>query len=84
MLPLIFQKLGLSDKEIRLYMASLGLGQCYASDLSRRTGINRSTVYIIAKQLCKKGLFTSYEKAAVRVFSPCPPESLINVFQNLV
>jgi len=56
MLDSLLLQLGLTDKEISVYLAVQKAGKVLPVDLSLATGINRSTVYSVAKELIKKGL----------------------------
>lgn len=52
------KKLGLSDKEVAVYLAILQQGKTTPSNVALLTKINRTTVYSIAKDLVKKGFLT--------------------------
>lgn len=53
------KKAGLSDKEVKIYLAGLKAGPVLASFLARKTGINRPNVYDNLKLLAKKGLIST-------------------------
>jgi sugar-specific transcriptional regulator TrmB len=42
--------LGLSDKEVTLYLAVLQQGRVTPTEVARLTGIQRSTVYSVARE----------------------------------
>jgi len=48
--------LGLSDKEVAVYVAILGLGKGTVTDISHKTGIKRTTVYEYIESLSISGL----------------------------
>lgn len=50
--------LGLSEKEIAIYICVLQNGKITASNVSFKTKINRTTVYSVARELVQKGLIT--------------------------
>lgn len=52
------QEIGLSEKEAALYLALVQVDNASVIDLSKKTGINRSTVYVVLEGLMKKGLAT--------------------------
>ncbi len=68
--------LGLSEKEIALYLLLLQLGPSAASTLAPRAGLPRSTAQFTCQQLAKRGLLRMVRKANVHVFSAEPPETL--------
>lgn len=50
------QEIGLSEKEASIYLALLQVDTASVIDISSKTKINRSTVYVILEGLMKKGL----------------------------
>jgi len=49
------QKLGLSDKESKVYLASLELGPAPIAAIAKQASVNRPTTYVIIESLIKKG-----------------------------
>lgn len=70
------QKLGLSEKEASVYLASLELGAGTAQELAQKTGLRRPTVYFTIEQLKKRGLMSSFEKGKKTFFASESPENL--------
>jgi sugar-specific transcriptional regulator TrmB len=52
----LLTKLGLNGKEIQIYLTILQLGKIAPAALSKVVGLNRTTVYSVAKELVAKGL----------------------------
>jgi len=50
------KKLGLSDKEVKMYLVIVKEGFITASVLSRKTGFHRPTIYDLSEKLLSKGL----------------------------
>ncbi|OGD42016.1 hypothetical protein A2567_03105 [Candidatus Azambacteria bacterium RIFOXYD1_FULL_42_11] len=75
------KKLGLSDKETKVYLALLELGQVSPSEVASYSGVNRATTYVILEELKKKGLATSLEKNKKVHFVAEPPERLSHLFE---
>lgn len=50
------QNLGFSPKEAEVYLAILESGKVSPTDVGKLTGINRTTVYSVAKELMKRGV----------------------------
>jgi sugar-specific transcriptional regulator TrmB len=73
------QRLGLSDEEAELYLAMLELGGGYASQLAKRVGRNRSSMYHTLKTLTEKGLITKLAREKHSYFSPEPPEKIVQL-----
>jgi sugar-specific transcriptional regulator TrmB len=70
------EELGLSVKEAELYICSLKSGPQSASTLSKKTGIARSTVNFIFKQLIQKGFAHKDNRENTTYFNVVQPESL--------
>ncbi|KKS58247.1 MAG: Transcriptional regulator, TrmB [Parcubacteria group bacterium GW2011_GWA2_42_35] len=65
-LALELRKLGLSQKEIAVYLAGLELGYNSAQNIAKKAGLSRTTAYQIIKDLEKKGLMAeSKEKGQI-------------------
>lgn len=48
--------IGLSEKEVQTYLAALSLGPTSAQELSRTSGVKRTTIYGVIERLVEKGL----------------------------
>jgi sugar-specific transcriptional regulator TrmB len=70
------KKLGLSEKESSVYLASLEMGQGTAQELAQKTGLRRPTVYFTIEQLKKRGLMSQFEKGKKTFFAAESPENL--------
>lgn len=82
MIKELLKKIGLSDKEIEIYLITLHLGSQPASVISKHSQINRATVYDIFEQLIKKGLATKIDKGATTYFQILDPQNLINYLER--
>ena len=76
------EDLGLSDKEIALYLMLLTIGTTTASILGESTGIQRSTAQYTCQQLEKKGIIRMVQKGNMYLFSPEPPQRLLMLLDN--
>ena len=70
------QKLGFNDKEIEIYLVILEHAKIAPADVSKITGINRTTVYSTGKELVKKGLIVEDLGGSVMYYVANPPKSL--------
>ena len=68
---------GLSEKEAKIYLATLELGSAAAVAIARKAGINRGTTYLIAENLMLRGLMSSVDRDGTRHFSSEPPSHLL-------
>lgn len=68
---------GLTSSETKVYLSLVELGYASVSELSRHSGINRSTVYVILESLKNKGLVKISDDSKVRKFIASPPDTLL-------
>lgn len=76
------QDIGLSEKESRVYLAALELGQTTAEKLAKHAKVNRSTTYVQLESLMAKGLVSTHEEDKKTVFAPESPELLKRLLQK--
>ena len=70
------QDIGLSEKESRVYLAALELGNTTAEKLATQAKVNRSTTYVQLESLMKMGLMSTYEEGKKTYFAPESPTYL--------
>jgi sugar-specific transcriptional regulator TrmB len=75
------QNLGLSEKEAKVYLANLELGQSSVQNIAKKSGVNRATTYIILGSLAKKGLCSTFEQEKKTYYIATNPESLEGMFE---
>lgn len=73
------QEIGLSEKEARVYLALLELGQAGVPEISQKSGVNRTTTYVILESLIKDGLASQIEKEKKTYFIAEDPEQLLRL-----
>jgi len=82
MIEKILEKIGLSKKEVKVYLASLHSGSQPVSVIAKNTGIKRTTIYDIFEALIKKGLASKIDKGAAVYFQVLDPKNLINYLER--
>lgn len=70
------QAIGLSDKQSKVYVASLLLGSAPAQKIAEQAGINRPTTYDVLDELAKMGLITRSVQDNKTVFIPAGSAAL--------
>lgn len=75
-------KLGLSEKEAKVYLAALELGGRTAQDIARKAGVNRATTYVILQGLMKKGLASTFTQGKKTYFAAESPEQLDHLLRK--
>lgn len=76
------QKLGLSQKEAKVYLAALEMGPRSAQEIARRANINRVTCYLMLEALINRGLVSQVDGEKGRIFMAESPEKMINYFDE--
>lgn len=74
--------LGLSEIEAKLYLSLLSLGGSRASAVARSTGIKRTTVYAILKNLANKGFVAMYLRGSTQLYYAERPDRIRNVLNK--
>lgn len=74
--------IGLNEKEAKVYLASLELGQSTVQNISLKAGINRATTYFIIDGLMQRGLISSFNKGKKQYFIAADPERLIEILER--
>lgn len=68
--------LGLSEKEAKVYLSALELGPTSIQNLTRKSGIKRSTVYEMIKNLEVKKLISETVSGKRKIYIAASPENL--------
>lgn len=76
------KQLGFTDKEISIYLSILEHGKLSAAAVARLTGINRTTVYSVAKELVTKGVIAEDIGSINLYYTALPPEDLRALYQK--
>ncbi|MCH2207397.1 MAG: hypothetical protein MK132_16190 [Lentisphaerales bacterium] len=73
------KSLGLSVKEVSVYLSLSKMGSGTVMEISYKSGVNRCTIYDILESLNQRGLVSQTYKGKKRIFIVQHPESLNNV-----
>lgn len=77
------EQLGLSEKEAKVYLALLEVGEATPQELSARSGINRATTYVILENLKKQDLVRSFNRQKKLFFALENPLQILEMlYQN--
>lgn len=76
----LLQKLGMTSKEIKVYLKLLEFGSIGANTLARNIGENRTSTYSLLQAMQKRGLISFFKKGNVKYFSATSPKILIEHF----
>lgn len=76
------QKLGYSEKEVKVYLTVVQYGKMTPVGISRITKINRTTVYTIANELVRKGLLVEDIGDSIQTFIARSPNTLQQIMRR--
>src|SRR3989344_8865095 len=78
----ILEEFGLTEKEAKLYLALLELGQSTSSDLIKKLDYYSKTVYELLEKLMKKGLVSYVIKSNIKYFEAVNPEKFLDMLKE--
>ena len=76
------KKLGLTDGEIKVYLALIRVGETTSGPLVDESGVSVSKVYSILDRLAKKGLVSHIVKRKTKYFKAADPNRLVVYVQE--
>ncbi|MFA5992966.1 MAG: helix-turn-helix domain-containing protein [Candidatus Pacearchaeota archaeon] len=76
------QKFGLSEKESKVYLANLELGEATANDISLKSNLPRTLIYDILERLIDLGLVSYSIKNSKKFFLASDPNELVRIIKE--
>jgi len=80
-IELELRKLGLNEKEVKIYLVGLELGPDSIKNIAQKVKIPRPTVYEIIKKLEEKKLFVETKKDKKRLFVAQSPTQILQLLK---
>jgi len=77
MIEQVLQKIGLTNGEIKVYLALLELGSTTTWQITKKSRVSGSKVYEVLDRLIKKGLASYIIKNNIRYFEAARPEMIL-------
>ncbi|MBI2130071.1 helix-turn-helix domain-containing protein [Candidatus Woesearchaeota archaeon] len=78
----VLSELGLSDGEVKVYLALLKLGSAPVNKLKEETKMHRTTIYDFIEKLINKGLVSYVIKAGVNYYTATSPDRLMDFLKE--
>src|SRR3989344_6518288 len=75
----LIKSLGLSEAEIAVYLATLELGQANVQEISRKSGVKRTSIYNFIDSLKERQFLSEIKKGKRRLYSAANPASLLQL-----
>ena len=76
------KEFGLTDNEIKTYIACLKLGTALVQEIAKKANTYRTYTYEVLKSLVEKGLMSYVIKNGKQYFEVAEPEKLINILKE--
>lgn len=74
--------LGMTEKQTRVYLASLELGGGTMQSIARKSGLNRTTIYTFIDEMKEAGFMQETRSARRRIYTAVDPRTLLSVQKN--
>lgn len=78
----VLKEIGLTETEIKIYLALLSLGSTSAGRIFSETGIHRKNLYDALNKLINKGLVTYVKENKIKFFQSKNPENILNYIEE--
>ncbi|MDX1535359.1 MAG: helix-turn-helix domain-containing protein [Candidatus Spechtbacterales bacterium] len=75
----ILEQIGFNDKEAKVYIALLKLGESNVKDISDKSGIARTSVYTPLNSLIDRGAVEFYKKRGRNYYVAAKPEKILSL-----
>jgi sugar-specific transcriptional regulator TrmB len=76
------KQIGLNENESKVYLALLQSEESSASEIAKKTGINRSLVYSILESLAEKGIASYVLKNNKRFYRAAEPQKILSMLKE--
>jgi sugar-specific transcriptional regulator TrmB len=74
----LLKEIGLTDSEIKVYVALLEIGSSSKGPIVDKSGVASSKIYELLEKLMQKGLVSQVIKSNVKYFEAAPPKRLLD------
>lgn len=78
----VLKKIGLDEKETKIYLSNLELGQSPAASISKKSNIQRELTYVVLKRLEQKGVASAVTKNHKKFYSVISPNQLVKQLEE--
>lgn len=78
----VLTRVGLNEKQAKVYLACLELGKSKAPEIAKKANLKRTTTYDILDQLVIKGLISYTQQGKAKLFTPEDPEAILHTLES--
>ncbi len=73
----VLQNIGLGEKEAKIYLACLQLGQTTVSNIAKKARVKRPTAYVVLQDLAEQGMASIKQTDKMIFYGPTHPKKLL-------
>lgn len=84
MIETILKKIGLAEKEAKVYLALLELAQDGVQNIAKKAKVTRPNTYVILEKLLKMGLVSNHQEGKKTLFMATSPTELESIIDKQV
>ena len=84
MIEQILKKNGFTEKEAKIYLAVLEVGEATVGWIASKTRLKRSTVYTVLEEMIQRGILSVQARKGIKRIAALPPQVLIERFRHAV
>lgn len=78
----VLEDIGLTNAEVKVYLALLELGTCTAGPIIKKTGLQNSVVHMTLTKLSEKAFLSFIKKGKVKHYTAADPANIINFIEE--
>ncbi len=78
----VLEEIGMTNAEIKIYIALLELGSSTAGPVIEKTGLQNSVVHLTLHKLLEKGFVSYVKKGKVKYYNATEPKNIINFIEE--
>jgi sugar-specific transcriptional regulator TrmB len=75
----ILEEFGLSERQAKVYLAALELGEATVSQIAQKAQIERTGTYYVLEALQRKGLFSRFHKVNKELYLAADPTEILSL-----
>jgi HTH-type transcriptional regulator, sugar sensing transcriptional regulator len=80
----LMKTLGVSEAELSVYLATLELGQAQIQEISRKSGVKRTSIYNFIDNLLARQFLSELKKGRRKLYSAAHPSALLHIQKSRV
>ncbi len=80
----LIKSAGMTDKESKVYLAALELGEGTVQDIAKKSGVVRTSLYYILERLVREGFIIETKRNHKNYYTACPPIDLAKILRQRI